>query len=172
MARKIDQRAIAPAAESNSAADQLAVLNPDITLTIAGREITIREYSFFDGLEVAHRASAFIADMHDTCRDGELRFDRIRRLFGKHRDVVVSIAAQAAGVEPDWIAGLDRTDAEVFMSTWFGVTSGFFVHEVVMEMREERQRQAMSSTGSTSSPTSPPPASATSTASDASPSAN
>lgn len=172
MARKIDQRAPAPAAESNSAADQLSVLNPDLTLTIAGREVTICEYGFFDGLEVAHRASAFIADMHNACRDGELRFDRIRRLFGKHREVVVDIAAQAASVEPVWVNELDRNDAEIFMSAWFGVTSGFFVHEVVMEMREERQLAAMQSTGSTSSPTSPPPDSATSTASGNSPSVN
>lgn len=171
MARKLDRKK-AVAAEDDSAAAQLAVLNPQVTLTLAGRKFTIREYGYFEGLQVAHDAAAFIADIHDICRDGELRYDRIRRLFGVHQQVVIDIAAQAAGVEADWVRGLERADAEAFMSSWFGVNAGFFVREVLVEMREERQRAAMRSTGSISSPGSPPPGTETSSASAGSPSVN
>lgn len=174
MAKKVDPAATQPAAEPDSAAAELAELSPNITLTLAGRQVTLREYGFFEGLDVAHRAAEFIADMHDQCRGGELRYDRIRRLFGKHADVVVPIAAQAADVEPEWVRGLGKNDAETFMSTWFAVNAGFFVHEVVVEMREERQRAAAAErlAGTSSSPNSPPPASAPSTTSDDSPSAS
>jgi len=158
----------APAAE----ADALAVLNPDGRLTLSGRAVAVREYSFFEGLEVAHRASALIADMHQLCRDGFLRFDRIRRLFGKHREVVLAIAAQAADVEPEWIEALPRDEADVFLSVWFAVNADFFVHEVVVEIREERQLAGAGSTGPTSSSGSPTAASATSTGSAVTPSAS
>lgn len=170
MAQKISKAP--PAAESVSAAEQLATIQPTVELTLAGRKFTVREYGFFEGLEVAHRAQAFIADMHAMCSDGQLRYDRIRRLFGVHRDVVVTIAAQSANVEPEWIGGLARDDAETFMSAWFGVNAGFFVREVVVEMREERLLEVIRSTGSTSSSGSPTPDSATSTASDDSPNAS
>lgn len=159
-----------PAAGSSPAAEALQALKPDAPLSVAGRKVTVREYGYFEGLEVAHRAAPFIADMHAICADGDLRYTRIRRLFGVHQEVVCAIAAQAADVDTDWVRGLKGNDAEIFMSTWFAVNSAFFVHEVVVEMREARQRAAMSSTGSTSSPVSPAPASATSTASAGSPS--
>lgn len=176
MAKKVTP-ATQAAAEPDSAAAELAELSPDITLTLADRQITVREYGFFEGLDVAHRSSAFIGDMHDQCRDGQLRYDRIRRLFGKHADVVVAIAAEAAGVEPEWVRSLGKDDAETFMSTWFAVNAGFFVHEVVVEMREERQREqllagAKGPAGTNSSSSSPPPDSDPSTTSAASPSAS
>ncbi len=171
MAKRVAKKAPKSAAGSNPAAEQVGVLSPDITINVGDCKVTVREYGFFEGLEVAARAAGFIAAMHDTSRDGGLRYDRIRRLFGVHQDVVVSIAAQAADVDPEWVRGLSRDDAEVFMSTWFGVNSRFFVNEVVVEMREERQRD-LQSTGSTSLPSSPAPDSAPSTTSADSPSAN
>lgn len=165
MARRIEPAA-PPAAGETPAAEQLAELHPELSLTIAGRPLVLREYGFYEGLEVAHKAQALIADMHQLCRDGALRFDRIRRLLGVHRQVVIPIAAQSAGVDPEWVAGLEGNDAETFLSAWFGVNAGFFVHEVVVEMREERVLAAMTAqAGPSSSPGSAPPDSATSTAS-------
>ncbi|MCD9097042.1 DUF6631 family protein [Luteimonas fraxinea] len=175
MARDVTQQVNAAGTAPAAEADALAVLHPDTALVLGGREITVREYEFFEGLEVAHRASQLIADMHQLCRDGVLRYDRIRRLFGKHRDVVLAIAAQAADVEQDWVAGLPDNEKDVFLNVWFGVNADFFVREVVVEIREERQRSAVQgerSTGATSSSASPMPASATSTGSDATPSAS
>ena len=171
MARDVTQQVNAAGPAPATEADALSVLNPDGRLTVAGREITIREYGFFEGLEVAHRASALIADIHQLCRDGVMRFDRIRRLLGKHEAVVVAIAAQAADVEPEWITGLERGDGDVFLASWFAVNADFFVHEVVVEMREDRQLRAAGQmpAGPTSSSASPTADSATSTGSAGSP---
>ena len=55
----------APASET-AAADDLAILHPDRTLVLGGRTIVLREYGFFEGLDVADRASAFIAEQHSS----------------------------------------------------------------------------------------------------------
>ncbi|MDZ5815103.1 DUF6631 family protein [Stenotrophomonas maltophilia] len=159
MARRVDPKPAA-AAEDSSAAAALSEIKPDVTLVIGGRTVTIREYGFFEGLEVAHRAQPLIAAMFTMCQDGNLQYSRIRRLFGVHKDLVIEIAARAADVEQEWVRDLERkpADAELFLDTWFGVNSSFFVHEVVVEMREERQRAAMS-TGSAPSQNLQPPAS-------------
>ncbi len=171
MARKATAPKVTAAAEVPSAAAALVEIKPDVTLTIAGRTVTIREYGFFEGLAVAHKAQPLIAAMFAMCQDGNLQYSRIRRLFGVHQDLVIEISAQAADVESEWVRGLEKnpSDAEIFLDSWFAVNSSFFVHEAVVEMREARQRAAMS-IGSMPSPGSPPPASATSTASADSPS--
>ncbi len=169
MARKVIKPAPV-AAEPSSAAADLSALQPDITHTIAGRKVTIREYGFFEGLQVADTAAAFIADMHQQCADGTLTYSRIRRLFGKHQAAVVEIAALSGGVEAEWLLSLSPSDAELFLSTWFAVNSGFFMHELVVEMQVQHHRPAATSTGLASSPGSQAPGSATSTGSAVSPS--
>lgn len=170
MARKVNKAAPASAGDA-PADDSLRALSPDITVVVAGREVTFREYGFFEGLQVAARLAAFIADLAVLCQDGDLRFARMRRLMGVHQGTVVPAAAQSAGVEPAWVMALAGDDAELFMSSWFAVHIPFFVHEAAIELREARARQSLS-TGSTTSPSSRGLASATSDNSDASPSVN
>ena len=128
--------------EGASAADDLAVLHPDRTLPIGGREVTIREYGFFEGLDVADRASHFIADLVAASTDGTLRYTQVRRLFGRHRSVVPSIAAQAADVEVAWLEALAPDDLELYLATWFAVNAAFFVREALAELRETGLREA------------------------------
>lgn len=175
MARKAektaDPGAAAKAAAPMSLPEQLAALKPDASLELAGRKITMREYGFFEGMEVAHKAASFIADIHEACKGGKLRYVAVRRLFGVHSDVVIEIAAQAADVDAAWVRTLNRDDAETFMSTWFGVNNSFFINEVIVEALEDRQLADLKArNGSSSSSTSPMPDSGTSIASDGAPS--
>lgn len=172
MAKKLpasDSTAAPGSSAATSVADELGVLHPNVEIPIDGRRVRFREYGFFEGLEVAHRLTGFIDDMAKTI-GVDLRYDRVRRLFGVYRDQVIPAAALSAGVEPDWVLGLKGNSAELFMSTWFGVNAGFFVREAVVSMRE--QRPAPIPSGPTSSSALPVPGSATPTASADAPSVN
>lgn len=156
----------APAPET-AAADDLAILHPDRTLVLGGRTIVLREYGFFEGLDVADRASAFIADLIVASDDDALRYAQVRRLFGRHRAVIPVIAAQAGDVEVAWLEALPPDELELYLATWFAVNAAFFVREVLAELRETQLREAQrlaagASAGAISSPDSPPPATATS----------
>ena len=151
----------APAADAASVADDLAILHPDRTLVLGGRTIVLREYGFFEGLDVADRASAFIADLIAASDDGALRYAHVRRLFGRHRAVIPVIAAQAGDVEVAWLGALPPDELELYLATWFAVNAAFFVREVLAELREAQLLAAGASAGAISSPDSPPPATAT-----------
>ena len=151
----------APASET-AAADDLAILHPDRTLVLGGRTIVLREYGFFEGLDVADRAAGFIADLIAASDDGALRYAHVRRLFGRHRAVIPAIAAQAGDVEVAWLEALPPDDLELYLATWFAVNAAFFVREVLAELREAQLLAAGASAGAISSPDSPPPATATS----------
>ena len=150
----------APASET-AAADDLAILHPDRTLVLGGRTIVLREYGFFEGLDVADRASAFIADLIAASDDGALRYAQVRRLFGRHRAVIPAIAAQAGDVDAAWLETLAPDELELYLATWFAVNAAFFVREVLAELREAQLLAAGASAGAISSPDSPPPATAT-----------
>lgn len=155
----------APASET-AAADDLAILHPDRTLVLGGRTIVLREYGFFEGLDVADRAAGFIADLIAASDDGALRYAHVRRLFGRHRAVIPVIAAQAGDVEVAWLGALPPDELELYLATWFAVNAAFFVREVLAELRETQLREAQrlaagASAGAISSPDSPPPATAT-----------
>lgn len=150
----------APASET-AAADDLAILHPDRTLVIGGRTVVLREYGFFEGLDVADRATAFIADLIAASDDGALRYAQVRRLFGRHRAVIPTIAAQAGDVEVAWLESLAADDLELYLATWFAVNAAFFVREVLAELREAQLLAAGASAGAISSPDSPPPDTAT-----------
>ena len=161
MATKIPDASHA-ANHASTDADDLAVLHPDRTLTLGGRAITLREYGFFEGLDVADRAAAFIADLIAASDDGALRYAQVRRLFGRHRAVIPAIAAQAGDVDAAWLEALPPDDLELYLATWFAVNAAFFVREVLAELREAQLLAAGASAGAISSPDSPPPATATS----------
>ena len=150
----------APASET-AAADDLAILHPDRTLVLGGRTIVLREYGFFEGLDVADRAAGFIADLIAASDDGALRYAQVRRLFGRHRAVIPAIAAQAGDVEVAWLESLPPDELELYLATWFAVNAAFFVREVLAELREAQLLAAGASAGAISSPDSPPPATAT-----------
>lgn len=172
MAKKIAHtpQNVAQAVEAHDAeqhaAEQLAQLHPDRSLTLGGRALTLREYGFFEGLDVADRAGAFIDDLIAMSEDGRLRYAQVRRLFGRHRTVVPMIAAQAADVDVAWLEALADDELELYMATWFAVNAAFFVREVLAELRERRLLQdaalSSASTGSTVSPDSQAAALATS----------
>jgi hypothetical protein len=167
----------APASDATATADDLAILHPDRTLTLGGRAITLREYGFFEGLDVADRAAAFIADLVLASDDGALRYAHVRRLFGRHRAVIPAIAAQAGDVEVAWLEALPPDDLELYLATWFAVNAAFFVREVLAELRETQLREAQrlaagASAGAISSPVSPPPDTAHPISSDDAPSAS
>lgn len=150
-----------PASEATSTADDLAILHPDRTLVLGGRTIVLREYGFFEGLDVADRAAGFIADLIAASDDGALRYAHVRRLFGRHRAVIPTIAAQAGDVEAAWLEALPPDELELYLATWFAVNAAFFVREVLAELREAQLLAAGASAGAISSPDSPPPATAT-----------
>lgn len=153
------------AGEQDSPATELESLSPDITLELAGRTFTVREYRVIEGLEVSAMAERFIADIVDASRGGEFTFSHVRPIIGRHMSVVVDMVARSTGLEPSWIRALEsREDVDTLLMTWFGVNARFFVHEVVSALRVERM-EAISQAGTTSSPDSPKAASATSTSS-------
>lgn len=158
-----------PAFEPAASAEQ--ILSPDAPLVVAGRSVVVREYNYAESLEAASLGAALIADIAATLAGAQVRYDRVRPLFAKHRRAVVALIALATGTDQEWIGGLPRAQGELLQNTWFAVNCGFFVHEAAVILLEDR-RLANRSTGPTSSSASPTPGSEGTTPSSAGPGAS
>ena len=140
MARKVKPSATAPA----EGADDLTVLHPDRSATIAGRAVTVREYGFIEGLGLRPVAQAFLDDLHASVAGGTLpELEGILVILGHHHLAIEQLIATAADVEQDWVAHLNQDDGYHLLMLWWAANGPFFVRSVFQRIATERQLAAL-----------------------------
>ena len=154
MARKLSAAERARVAPSEAGADDLAVLYPERTLTVAGERITVREYGFVEGLRLAGQVGAVVAALAAHAQQGALAIESLQQVMAAHADAVVQLIAVACDRDPDWIAALPDADGQALALTWWAVNAGFFGRRVVLASQLAALRPAPA--GPTSTPPSSP----------------
>lgn len=142
--------------------DDLEIMYPDVTLSIAGREITVREYRFLDGLRARAKGKALIDALEPMISSGaavEAGVEDYVDMLAVHHDVVVDLMADSvSGADRDWIDSLDMEDGLVLMHAWWGVCGRFFIRVVAARLRDRLMAKARrASAGQTSSTSSVEP---------------
>lgn len=151
-----------PPAPPEPGAEDLAILHPERKLEIAGREITVREYGFVAGLRLRPLMQPLLDDLRGLVRDGSSTdLGAIMAMLGTHWQATLTLAAEAAEVERDWVDGLDAEQGELLLTVWWSVCGPFFWRNVIGRIAAERiaAELAKGRAGRTStSPSSPPAA--------------
>lgn len=135
MAERVSKKKAAP----EPGADDLAVLHPDRSLSIAGRKITVREYGFIEGLGLRPIAQPFLDHLHAAVSTGQVpELEEVLVILGSHAKAVEHLVACAADVQPDWVAGLNQDDGYHLLMVWWEVNGPFFIRSVFNRIRAER----------------------------------
>lgn len=121
-------------------ADDLEILNPDRSTTIAGRKITAREYGFIEGLELAPIYAPFVDDLYAMCsKEGQLPpLPVILTMLGQHRDAIIQLISASADVEVEWIRCLDDAPGMNLLYTWWIACGNFFIRRVQDRIASDR----------------------------------
>lgn len=167
MARKLHKKTQSAGAADNPLED-LYVAMPDVPLKLAGRELTVREYRFIDGMRARAKAAPLIAALQTLTESGDAGdagLESYLDLLARHDALVRELMADSIeGADEDFIDGLSAADGEQLLMAWWTVAGRFFWRSVVGRLRDrtllELRRKA--SAGPTSSTPSPMPATATS----------
>lgn len=180
MARKIDPNAPladAPAPASNPLED-LYVLMPEVELELAGRKLTVREFTLWQSMQARGKAAALVDDLQRLVDDGaaaDAGIEAYLDLLARHFPVVRTLMAESIdGADADFIDGLSSLDGERLLTTWWTVTGRFFWRAVVARLRDRtllslrREAAKAASAGRTSLPSSAAPDTAAPASSDAS----
>lgn len=162
MATKVDK----PEARSQAqqAADDLAVLHPERTLEIGGREVTVREYGFVEGLRLRPLAKPLADAIYDGLNTRrEVPFEQVLDVMAEHYDAIMQLVAVAADVDQAFIDALGHDDGELLLMTWWGANGPFYVRSAMnrihMEAQEalaKRRAREQLHDGETSTPLSSP----------------
>jgi hypothetical protein len=137
MARKVSDKA--PAGKPAAGTDDLAILQPDGQVTIAGEDITVREYRFFEGLRLQTEEKPFFDDLCALLSQGPApTFDDVLRIVSEHSTSVVSMVALSCDRPFDWVEGLGEADGDALLLTWWQVNSAFFIRRVMRRALQKR----------------------------------
>ena len=140
----------APAIESTEAAeagavDELAVLFPDVEVTVrdpengAAVELIVREFRFREGLEAQAAARPLIESLTalaeraaaDGTDDAEIGVAAIEAVIGQHPEIWLDLVARASGREATWLASLSDADGRAFTLAMWQANAPFFVRRVI-----------------------------------------
>ncbi len=118
----------------------------------------VREYRFFEGLQMHAQAKGFFEDLYAMFEQSSAApsFDDVADLIGAHQDDVVKMVATSTGCEPEWILGLDDQDGDALMLTWWLANAGFFIRRVMRRAAAAQIAPVNRSAGLESSTTSSP----------------
>lgn len=166
MARKVTPK---KPARPDKGRDDLSILHPEMSLTLAGRELMVREYGFVDGLRLRAQLKPFQAALTALFEKGEGLTDDVMELVGEHYDLLRHAIAKSAGVDVEWIESLVGDEAETLLVAWWSICGPFFIHPLLRRLRE-RARRVQVLAGQTSMPPSPTPDTAAPSSSGATPS--
>lgn len=144
---------------SESGAGDLDVLHPERELRIGDETITVREFSFIDGLSIETYATPLIKSLDETfSQDADPELETLRVIFGAHSEQMVAMLARATGRDEAWVRSLNDADGQNLLLTFWTANAGFFGRRVAARRVSQHalaQRRARASDGST--PSSSPP---------------
>ena len=137
----------------DDAAEELAILFPDRQAKIGGRLVTVREYTFSEGLLLAPAAKPFLDSLYSlvTAGGSAPTLEQINDVCSLHAAVVLDLVAKSADVERPWIDTLNEEEGDLLLLMWWTANSGFFIRRVLRRAIAER-RAAHPSNGLASSP--------------------
>jgi hypothetical protein len=140
------------AATAAPGADDLAILNPNRDVKIAGRVITVREYGFIEGLALEPLIKPFVEDLYELMKDGRVvHLPEITVLLADHGDLIVDLMAKSCDVEAEWIRELNDSDGRDLMFMWWAVCNAFFTKRVIDRLRAQKAAERLLA-GETSTP--------------------
>lgn len=126
-----------PAAKTtpDDGADDAAILHPDLTFTVGGREVTIREYRFVDGLRVRAKAKPLTLALHQQIVTGEALTEDVLDVLATHGDLVRELVIDATvGADADWYDGLDDNEGTQLLVAWWSVCGPFFLRQIASRL--------------------------------------
>lgn len=157
MAELVDEpRQSAPG--NQAGADDLQVLHPNRSLEIEGKQVTVREYGFVEGIRLRTAMQPLINDLYAiTKASGVPEVEVVLGILGKHDDLLVHLMAVAADVEESWIRTLPYRPGKHLLYVWWAVNGPFFFGEATDRLLQERYvEQVKALAGRTSMPASSP----------------
>lgn len=106
------------------------ILHPEQKFSIAGRDVTVHEFTFREELDIGPMVFDLISELDVIIGDGSdlsLLFDTLYR----YPDVLESMLVLASGEEREWIINLSGKDGDELVKAFWIMNAPFFMRRFV-----------------------------------------
>jgi hypothetical protein len=106
---------------------------PECDIYISGERITVREFTFLEGLRAAHTAHMLLADLAALFKEVEATpgFLAIAGILGEHEKELRGLISIATGRDTEWLKELTESEERQLLMTFWAVNWPFFVNRLV-----------------------------------------
>lgn len=144
MANKIAPPPAKRAGADEGADDALVLLGKTVAI-VDGQEVTVREYSFIETLQLRPLYAPLLADLRDVMQQELPTIEVIQDILASHAEETVQLMAISAGVEAEWISALNPREGVHLQETWWSVNGPFFMRSAISSIKQTRLLAALRS---------------------------
>lgn len=112
--------------------EELDIIQPDIELEINGETVTVKEFTFFQGLRLGVVAKPLLDDLAEKVEvNNDFTLQILGEVFADHSSIVSELIAQSTGETCDWVELLSDAVGQHLLMTFWQVNSNFFVSRLL-----------------------------------------
>lgn len=131
-------------AEHEQSAQDLNVLFPNHQIFINGKQLSVREYSFVEWLQLRQQYAPFISKFTTLMTDNDdVLVDDVLEFFEDEFDDLQGLMASSIQQPIEFLHTISSSEMESLMFTWWQVNKHFFMKSVVRAMRKNAKTETM-----------------------------
>lgn len=143
MAERVKPTSREPSA-AEQAAEDLTVMFPDSSITIAGEAIVVTEYPFLQWLELKPLHTDFLNELAELVghSDGGIEIDDLMEFFEDQFQHVQALIAASINRPLEFFKPLKSDEVDSLVLTWWHVNKNFFLKSVHRTLRKQNKAQS------------------------------
>lgn len=130
--------------------DDLSVLLSTRDITIAGKPLTVREFTLVDSLAMNAVLKPVVASLADVMQSDWPSFESVQDVLAEHANALPELIACCIGQPVEWVATLPGSEGTALMDWWWTVNRRFFMSAAVRQvtLRAVREKPSPSAASS------------------------
>ena len=124
--------------------NEAEILFSEQQLEIKGEKLTVREFSFIEGLRINQMVRPFIKSMRHvfTEEDKDSDFSSMSAAFSDHMDVLIELMSISTGKPVEWFSTLTDTEGQTLLMAFWSVNKAFFINRLLIQGMGNQQASA------------------------------
>jgi len=109
---------------------------PECDIHISGERVTVREFTFLEGLRAARMAHRLLADLAALFKEAGANpgFFALTGVFSEHEKELLGLVSIATGRDTEWLKGLPKSEEQQLLMAFWAVNWPFFVNRLAQHL--------------------------------------
>lgn len=131
--------------------DDTDVLFPERVLSIAGEDVTVREFTFLEGIRLDAKIQPLLDGFEAAAEDDATGAELMATLLVDHQELMIELLATCSDRDVEWVESLSDSDGQDLMWTFWQVNRRFFLRRIgVRRISRDRKAKVDASGGASS----------------------